>query len=45
MFFSSSPQPLVNGAHLCEELTRFLSEKGVSTKIKLGFGVFENVLF
>ncbi len=35
MFFSSSPQPLVNGAHLCEELTRFLSENKSDFEQKL----------
>ncbi|ANQ55772.1 hypothetical protein [Vibrio parahaemolyticus] len=35
MFFSSSSQPLVNGAHLCEELTRFLSENKSDFEQKL----------
>ncbi|EJE8737566.1 hypothetical protein M5216_004307 [Vibrio vulnificus] len=35
MFFSSSSQPLVNGTHLCEELTRFLSENKSDFEQKL----------
>lgn len=35
MFFSGSPLPVVNGAHLCEELTKFLSENKSDFEQKL----------